>query len=319
MNSKPSVSVIMCAYNEEPLWLREAIESVLNQTYRDFEVIITLDNPDNFELDEIILAYSTKDARIVYIKNEKNLGLVTCLNNELALSKGKYIARMDADDICMLNRFQLQMDFMLENPSVDLVGTNIMIIDEASDVLPGHNNAPSSYKFIKRAMKYRSVIVHPTLMFKREVAMNYKIKGYREVLLAEDYDFVCRLITNNFVVTNMKESLLKYRIRSTSVTRSNSLYQMKIKSYVIKMYKDRLKYGKDDFSKAYIKSLELTQKENKMFELSKTIAKKAIYYKNKKWFLHYSLLFLVSKCVNKDLLLNSFRNTIYKLIYKVYN
>ena len=225
---------------------------------------------------------------------------------------------MDADDISMLNRLQLQMDFMLENPSVDLVGANIITIDEASNILPGSSNAPSSYKFIKRAMKYKSVFIHPTLMFKREVAMNCKIKGYREILLAEDYDFVCRLITNNFVVTNMKDSLVKYRIRSTSITRSNSLYQMKVKSYVIRMYKERLKGGRDNFSKEHIESLKINEREIKTFELSNKIVGKAIHYKNKKWFFHYAILFLVSKLVNKDLFINSVRNTLYKLLYKIY-
>lgn len=308
----------MCAYNEEPIWLKEAIESILNQTYSNFEFIITLDNPLNFELDKIIVEYQEKDNRIIYIKNEENLGLVVSLNNELTISKGRYIARMDADDICMNNRLQVQLDFLQTNPKVDLVGANVVIIDEIGNVLSNNINAPTDYKFIKKAMKYKNVFIHPTLMFKRQSAMDEKIKGYRDILYTEDYDFICRFITNKFTVTNIKDSLLKYRIRSTSITRSNSLYQMKIKNYVIKMYKDRLKYGMDNFSKVHIESLKTSQKEREMFELSNKLIEKSNYYKNKKWFLHHAILFLVSKLVNKDLLFNAFKNTFYKLIYKIY-
>ena len=319
MNIKPNISVLMCVYNEEPLWLREAIESILNQTYSNFEFIITLDNPLNLELDKIILDYKEKDNRIVYIKNKKNLGLIASLNNELAISKGIYIARMDADDISLLKRLQIQLDFLKANPKVDLVGGNIMTIDEASNILTdNHNNAPSDYKFIKIAMKYKSVFIHPTLMFKRKVAIDDRIEGYRDILYVEDYDFVCRFITNNFMVTNVKECLLKYRVRSTSVSRSNVLYQMKVKSYVIRLYKERLKGVTDSFSKVYIEGLKINEKEIKNFELSNKIAEKAIYYKNKKWFLNYSLLFLVSKLVNKNLFINSIRNTFYKLLYRIY-
>jgi glycosyltransferase involved in cell wall biosynthesis len=317
MSLRPTVSVIMCAYNEESLWLKEAIESILNQTYSDFEFIITLDNPLNLELDEIISEYQAKDSRIIYIKNEKNIGLVDSLNNELTLSIGKYIARMDADDICMLNRLQVQVDFLKANSKVDLVGSNIIIIGETGDVLSDNNNAPTDSKFIKKAMKYKNVFTHPTLMFKREVAMDEKIKGYRDILYAEDYDFVCRFITNDFMVTNIKDSLLKYRIRSTSITRINSLYQMKIKNYVIKMYKERLRHGMDNFSKAHIESLQINQKEKRMIELSNKMAHKSIYYKDKKWFLHYGSLFLASKLVNKDFMFNALKNMIYKVLYKI--
>ena len=88
------VSVIMCVYNEQEIWLREAIESILSQTYNNIEFIIILDNPHNYELKEIINEYSMKDSRIKLIVNEKNIGLIKSLNKGLGISKGKYIARL---------------------------------------------------------------------------------------------------------------------------------------------------------------------------------------------------------------------------------
>lgn len=101
------VSVVLPAYNAE-LYLKEAIDSVLSQTFTDFELIILNDGSID-RTEEIILSYN--DSRIVYVKNEKNLGLIGTLNKGINLAKGKYIARMDADDICLPERFKNRLIF----------------------------------------------------------------------------------------------------------------------------------------------------------------------------------------------------------------
>ena len=102
------ISVILSAYNEEERWFRKAVESILNQSFKEFELILILDNPNNELLDKIIKEYKEKDSRIIYIKNEKNLGLVESLNRGIKASSGLYIARMDADDIAKPTRIEKQ-------------------------------------------------------------------------------------------------------------------------------------------------------------------------------------------------------------------
>ena len=103
------VSVILSAYNEEERWFREAVESIINQSYENFELILILDNPNNTLLEGIINEYVNKDNRIIYIKNEKNLGLVKSLNKGLSYCRGEYIARMDADDISLPERIEEEL------------------------------------------------------------------------------------------------------------------------------------------------------------------------------------------------------------------
>jgi len=123
------VSVLMSTYNESELELRLAIESILNQTYRNIEFIIVSDNPQNTMLQNIINEYQKKDRRIKVILNNENLGLPRSLNKGIEQARGKYIARMDADDISLPNRIEEEMDFMLIN-NLDMVAALQINIDE---------------------------------------------------------------------------------------------------------------------------------------------------------------------------------------------
>src|SRR5690606_13489679 len=114
------ISVVLPAYNAE-LYIKEAIDSVLAQTFTNFELIILNDGSTD-KTEEIILSY--QDSRIVYVKNEHNLGLIGTLNKGMALAKGKYIARMDADDICFPERFEKQVAFLEKNKEYIICGTS---------------------------------------------------------------------------------------------------------------------------------------------------------------------------------------------------
>lgn len=116
------ISVIMSTYNESVSELRESIESVLKQTYSNIEFVIVIDNPNNEELSVFI--YSFDDPRIRVIKNDRNIGLVNSLNKAICQSKGEYLARMDADDICEVNRLKLQKEYLDKN-NLDLVGGSV--------------------------------------------------------------------------------------------------------------------------------------------------------------------------------------------------
>ena len=119
----PKISVIMPAYNAEQ-YISEAIESILGQTFADFEFII-IDDGSSDSTSGIIASY--KDSRIRYFRNEKNLGIVGALNRGLALAAGEYIARMDADDISLPERFQTQCAYMEKHPDVGVCGTAIKV------------------------------------------------------------------------------------------------------------------------------------------------------------------------------------------------
>lgn len=104
----PLVSVVMAIYNEPVEWMRQAIDSILYQSFKDFEFIIINDNPIRVENKEILDEYSAKDSRVIVVLNEENIGLTKSLNKGLAIASGEYIARMDADDIAMPERLRMQ-------------------------------------------------------------------------------------------------------------------------------------------------------------------------------------------------------------------
>ena len=108
----PKLSVVMSVYNEPTEWITQSIDSILNQTFRDFEFIIINDNPEREENESLLNSYSQKDKRIVVIKNEQNLGLTKSLNIGINEAKGDYIVRMDADDYSFPERFEKQVQFM---------------------------------------------------------------------------------------------------------------------------------------------------------------------------------------------------------------
>ena len=147
----PKVSVLTPIYNTEPEHLRQAIESILNQTFTDFEFIILNDRPWNTEIEDIVLAY--KDARIKYVKNDKNIGISKSRNKLLSLASGEYLAIFDHDDISLPTRLEKQVDFLDKNPMVGVVSSN-------TEWFPGHHktNHPSDNLEIKKHLMFADVV-----------------------------------------------------------------------------------------------------------------------------------------------------------------
>ena len=129
----PLISVIMPAYNAEK-YIGEAIESILNQTLKDFELIIVNDASTD-STGNIIKSYAEKDSRIVVLVNENNLNIAGSLNRGISVAKGTFIARMDADDIALPERLEMQAKVMSENPQVAVVGNDIQLINESGVVI----------------------------------------------------------------------------------------------------------------------------------------------------------------------------------------
>ena len=242
-NKYPEISVIMSVYNESEEYLRKSMESILNQTFKNFEFIIILDNPENIIAETVIKKYSLKDKRIVFVKNEKNIGLTKSLNNGISIAKGKFIARMDADDISHPKRFEEQISFLNKNNEYGLCGTKAYFIDENGKILKNVvstiNNNLVSYEEIKRNIVKYNPFIHPSLMFKKQI-LN-EIGMYDENFrLAQDYDFLLR-VCSKCKCQILPEKLLYYRINQKGLSYSKMNKSLK---YAIRAkYNAIFKYG----------------------------------------------------------------------------
>lgn len=212
MNQVPPISVIMSVYNGEK-YLKEAIESILSQTFTDFEFIIVNDKSiDNSS--KIISEFN--DPRIIVIENLENIGLTKSLNKALKVAKGEYIARMDCDDISLPKRFEIQKKFLDENKDIVCVGSGTIIIDGAGRETGGKNPI-SDHELLKFYVILKNQITHSTVMFRKSIILN--IGGYNELVkYAQDYDLWSRLLINGYRFSNIEFPLLKYRFHSSSIT-----------------------------------------------------------------------------------------------------
>lgn len=245
------ISVIMSTYKENIDDLKMSIESILNQTYKMFEFIIILDNPNNHIHEEIIKEYSKFDKRIKFYKNEKNIGLAMSLNKGISLAQYEYIARMDADDISLSNRFEKQIKFLQKNPDVSLVATNKILIDENNSIVGYGNKLPKKQTTIKKGLEYISMVVHPSVMArKKDIEI---VNGYRNFPASQDYDLWLRLISNEKKISFIDEYLIKYRMGTSNITGGNSLKQWMCDKYIKQLYRERIKSGQDTFSEQNLK------------------------------------------------------------------
>lgn len=210
----PKISVIMPAYNAEK-YIAEAIDSILAQTYRDFEFII-LNDCSKDRTEEIILSYT--DPRIVYLKNEKNMGVAATLNRGLSVAKGEYIARMDADDISLPMRFEKQVAYLDENPKIAVLGCNVECFEGGKILSTGGSSSDPVQMRVD--MFFACGLAHPGVMTRRAVIG--ELGGYDpEFEGLEDYELWCR-VQENWQVVSLLEVLLRYRIHGGQVTKNPS-------------------------------------------------------------------------------------------------
>ncbi len=224
MSDCPLISVILPVYNSEK-YIKASIESIINQTYKDFELIVIDDGSSDKSVD-IIRSYMKLDKRIVLI-SRKNYGLVETLNDGLKVAKGKYIARMDSDDISNEYRFEKQINYLMKNQDIDLVGTFVEIIGDCSEEYKEkaknkYNHALDDKNQEEFLLKI-GLICHPTIMFKKDVAYTngmYRDKYYT----SEDYDFYLRLLKQGAKLRILPEKLLIKRehLRSKSSLESKN-------------------------------------------------------------------------------------------------
>lgn len=207
----PRVSVLTPIYNTKHSHLRECIESILNQTFTDFEFIILNDSPENTELEKLVSAY--KDKRIRYVKNDKNMGISQARNKLIELARGEYIAIFDHDDISHPTRLEKQVQILDENPYIGVVGAWAHWFGKKNFV----RKNPEYDTDIKIRLTDVCAIMHTTAMIRKSVLINNNIKYEEQYTPAEDY----RLWGQLMAVTdfyNIQETLVEYRCEENNTS-----------------------------------------------------------------------------------------------------
>src|SRR5574344_958516 len=225
MSKTPMLSVLMPVYNTEESMFRQAIESVLNQTFEDFEFIIINDGSTN-NVEDVVKSYS--DKRIKYFKNETNLKIIASSNRGLEHSQGKYVARLDSDDFCDKTRFEKQFACLEKNPSIGALGTLCKRFpSETVVVTPTHPNDVTLYT------RYcQNCIINTSAMFRKSIVDEHNIKYDKNCLHAEDHKFWSD-ISKYSLAAVYPEILTHFRALDTGVSSSNSNWQQKMSTVIL--------------------------------------------------------------------------------------
>jgi glycosyltransferase involved in cell wall biosynthesis len=221
---KPKVSVLLPVYNAES-YIGEAIESILNQSFKDFEFVIINDGSSD-KSEEIILSY--KDERISYHKNPHNLKLVATLNKGLELVRGEYIARMDSDDISLPERFIKQVKFLDQNPEVGVCGSNVELFGEWNFITDVSNTSND----VDAELLLKNPIFHPTVMFRKSLIDKTGIRFNPAFEHLEDYYFWAELSKFTRLV-NLEDILLRYRWHKENISATKQEVQYEKAAEVI--------------------------------------------------------------------------------------
>ena len=209
MNNAPLISVLMPVYNAAS-YVEEACRSILAQAYTNLELIIVDDASTD---DSICQVEQIKDSRIRILKNEYNMGLAASLNKSIRQASGQYLARMDADDICLPDRMMIQLQAMEKNPHISLLGTGLQYFNASKY----KNFFPEGHAMCKAKLLFNVCFGHSSLMFRRAVfendsnLYNSSLRQY-----SEDYDLYSRLV-DQFQFGNLKNLLVRYRTFNKSV------------------------------------------------------------------------------------------------------
>jgi glycosyltransferase involved in cell wall biosynthesis len=224
----PKVTVLMPVYNGDR-YLHESIESIVNQTFVDFEFII-IDDGSSDRSFEIIKSY--RDSRVKLFHNSGNLGITKALNIGLQLAQGEYVARMDCDDISLIDRLLIQANFLDINPDITVVGSYMDMIDAEGNDLDYQYKYPLNHHDIVNSMLSSNPMGHPSVMFRHLEVMamgGYHSKDEWQGVSTEDYDLWLRLAANDYRLANLPQSLIKYRYHQSSLTTKaiadNTMYE----------------------------------------------------------------------------------------------
>ncbi len=213
----PKVTVLMSTFNRAT-YLPEAIESILNQTFKNFEFIIVNDgSTDN--TDKILTAYAKKDSRIKIINNNRNKGLIDSLNHGLDLSTGQYIARMDDDDLSLPYRLELQTKYLDAHPEITVLGGAYITREDNIRRMGG----PATPEMAKIISYIRVPVMHPTTMIRRDFLKEHSIRYNAKYPSSEDNDFFHQIAIKGGKILNLKNPLLIYALHSPKAREYHSV------------------------------------------------------------------------------------------------
>lgn len=218
LNTVVRFSVVMAVYkNDSPEWFEQATESILNQTTRSDDVVIVCDGAISDDLEKILQHYEVAYEEVTVVRLGKNVGAGQARNEGVKCAKNELVAIMDADDISLSNRFELQLTEFSRNSKLVLVGGQISEFENTPDNIIGYRKVPTEYSAIKKFARYRSPINHVTIMFKKSVFL--AVGGYPKMTRAEDYYMVSSLLAKNYAICNMRHTIVNCRISSENIRR----------------------------------------------------------------------------------------------------
>ena len=272
------VSAIMSIYKEPVQLLERSINSVLNQTYQSWELLVTIDNPGNFEAISYIEGLSKLDSRISYVVNQKNLGLGACKNNAIKIANGEFIASQDADDISLPNRFQKQVNFLDNNPEVAMVGTALVYRDLESQANIFTRIFP---RIIDTEINKRTPCGHPSIMARKDTFFKFgfydtiTVFANGEQAFCEDYDLWLRWYIAKVKIVNIEEPLIIYMRDLTKVGKAKAALKSVIS--IKKKYLPQLSFSISDYLYLYgqqIFSMMPSSMISKLFFISNKLKEK---------------------------------------------
>lgn len=251
------ISVVMPVYNTKEEYLREAIESILNQTYNDFEFIIINDGSTN-NAEDVILSY--KDKRIKYLK-QKNSGVAKALNYGFDLAKGEYIARMDSDDISLPNRFEKQIKFLEAHKDVSVIGS-------WHEEFPKRHIRKPSYEIKLLDLFKQNLVSHPTIMLRRNDFKKYNFR-YNPHFTCEDYELWTRIV-KVLKFCNLQEVLLRCRREDNAQNISSS----------VGIFTEADKKARQNILNFLTNDIQLQDKIKLLFKLNRKMEHKNTFWEN---------------------------------------
>lgn len=241
--TSPTISVLIPAYNVAR-FIEGSLASVQSQTMGDFQIIV-VDDGSTDETLSIVERLTRNDPRIRIVRSSSRGGHVKALNLGLQECKAPYIARIDADDVAAPERFQKQLDFLQSHPDIAVVGSAAVTINEEGEPV-GVSSVPLTQRAVMNSLLFGPPCLHPTWLARRE--LYERLGGYRELIAAEDYDFLLRAVTAGFKIANLPDRLMRLRLRSGNTAQLAGLKLRKSHRYVVRLFRERLKRGTDSFS-----------------------------------------------------------------------
>lgn len=225
----PTISVILPVYNCEE-YIYESVQNILEQTFENFELLIINDGSTD-KSKQIIM--SLNDKRIRYIENRNNQGLIKALNKGLYFAEGEFIARMDADDLCVNIRFQKQLEYFRQEHNVDILGTNQYIVGTNNRILHQLNNEENKVKLL-----LQPAVAHSSVMMKRESLNKNRLYYDKMALHAEDYKLWVDSSLSGLSIHNLPECLCGYRVHDNQISNTQAHIQKMVADEI------RLSYAK---------------------------------------------------------------------------